>query len=318
MKTKLMVLGLLLSACGTRVETSLLVTVNWSDAPDLVVLEFIGPSAGQSIRLPSALPTDALTSGQTARILVSDAQVGQMLTLTVNGLNRDFAVVSTGTAQSPTVAQNKELAMAVTLEKAAPPDAGVCLGPIEVRPATGVFVVGCSSGASCLACNATADRCVNGACSCGDSGAPCGPGLLCVRNATGASCVCSLLSGCQGCCSATGACLPYATSQTKTACGAAGNTCVDCPGPANQCAQGVCTARVSCTSGAACASANECGLTSFPSCREPIGRCVACDVFRSNKCAATGCACGNSEACSGAQRCLQNASKTDFECRALN
>jgi hypothetical protein len=270
-------------------------------------LEFDGPMMKQKTTLPVGVPTNALSPPQTARILVPAVDVGQTLELTVKGLNRDSALVLTATSTSPVVVENQETSMTVTLGAPPPvdagsPDAGYCLGPIQVTSLAGFYVVGCEAAATCSACGVGADRCVAGACACG-TGAPCGAGLMCVRDNTGvASCRCNQFSGCQGCCASDQKCVPLA-DEGDARCGAGGFACEACAALFS-CTLGVCGVGSACKVANKCASGKQCVSAMAPNCGAPGDRCVSCDLYRSNGCLPTGeCGCGGLASCPKAQVC---------------
>ena len=292
----------LVFSCGPKPDTALVVTVKWPATNDIFVLEFSGPAAGESTRVPASVPANPLTSDQTARILVAESEAGKMLAVTVSGLNHDLAPAWVGSATSPAIVASKETAMTVTL---GPVDAGYCFGPYEASKQAGLYIVGCeTNGNACTSCGTGSDRCIAGACSCGTHAA-CGPGLLCVRDGSGAAiCACSTLSNCQGCCNGTTECVPYA-SQDKTKCATAGNQCERSCNLA--CTSGACAALDLTCTGARCLSGTKCQNIAFPTCLEAgTKRCMACDVYRSNLCSASGgCVCGpNMQVCTANQLCL--------------
>ena len=306
-------------SCSSKLDTALVVTVKWPAASDLFVLEFVGPAAGESSRLPGSVPANPLSGDQTARILVADAEAGKMLTVSVNGLNHDLAPVWAGSAVSPAIVLNQETPLTVTLERfdAGEPDAGYCFGPYEASRQSGLYVVGCETTANaCSACGTGSDRCTAGTCSCGTHVA-CGPGLICIRDTSGAAiCACNTLSNCQGCCNGATECTAY-DAQAKSACGSAGLACDKNCNLA--CSNGACGALDLCT-GSRCISGSRCQAISFPTCFEATGkRCVACDVYRSNLCSPTGgCVCGpNMQVCTANQLCLPAGPNSSFICASL-
>lgn len=182
-------------------------------------------------------------------------------------------------------------------------------------------------GTSCLACDTTkADQCLNGACSCGPSGSPCGPGLVCIGNV----CTCSGASGCNGCCSNAKTC--EGTLAFPTKCRGSANSCVACNslttdgcaaatgacacgnnppcGAGQQCVGGQCKCTsTSCASG--CCGPNETCVSppTDTSCGTAGNACMAC-TGNTDRCTSGQCTCGNGPACTGGQVCCAGTCKS--------
>ncbi len=198
---------------------------------------------------------------------------------------------------------------------------GCCSGAL----CTARSVSSCGApGMACAACPPTADRCSNGACACGTTGALCAPGQRCVAG----SCQCDSTSCLSGCCSGD-VCLP----PTYPTCGSApGGACSKCNGStADQCTAGQCT----CGTAAACAPGQNCvggacvcNGSSCPGgccsdggvCTTPPGvsacglggdSCTSCDPVFSNDCSSGKCKCGTDVPCAVGQRCLGNSCVCD-------
>ncbi len=312
---------LVLASCAAKTDTSVLVTVTWSGSPDIFVLEFDGPT--EKTRLPANVPSEPLGSGQTARILVSDDQVGKTLGIVVRGLNRDLVAKFEGMGLSPTIVKNEEVPLSVTLGRvesdagvadagtpdAGSPDSGVCFGPVQPRDAggTGVVLVACNaSGTSnCQFCGIAADRCLNGQCSCGGKGA-CPLGTRCFHTADGnAACVCDQASNCQGCCGGN-ACHPF-SEQAADRCGTAGNECKAC-NSSSTCNSGLCVGTIQLCGAQKCASSGDCVAKGWPTCGDGTAgqACAACDITRSNGCenGLGACACGSGKQCAADEVCF--------------
>lgn len=148
-------------------------------------------------------------------------------------------------------------------------------------------------GAACVACPPLlADRCLAGACACGN-GAPCAAGQRCL----GGQCVCDPVSCPLGCCKGI-ACL----APSPTSCGTAGAACVTCA-QGNSCDRGVCSGCAAnckgCCSGEACNQA-----PSHQNCGANGSICLVCDPLRSDACTVGACTCGGGPACASGQACV--------------
>lgn len=180
----------------------------------------------------------------------------------------------------------------------------------------------CGAGPPCTDASG-GDRCLAGACHCGD-GAACGAGLECLQRA----CQCTAAS-CGGCCQA-GRCI---TAPTSAACGTGGAACLDCGASAcsgGQCVSALCSAAncpSGCCAGAQCLNGREtnaCGAggRACSSCGQ-----AACDAgVCAQRCGPTNCrGCCVNGACVGGTADLacgkdgatcRNCNLTDDKCRS--
>src|SRR5262245_37856912 len=106
-------------------------------------------------------------------------------------------------------------------------------GPLADACQAGTCV--CGTGPPCS--SVQADQCVSGICQCGGV-IECTTGSLCV----GGNCQCSAATGCAGCCSTAGRCLP---GTSRGACGVGGDPCVPCA-LREACEGGTCVCTTTC------------------------------------------------------------------------
>jgi len=303
-------LALALLSCDAN-GTTFFEAVAWQDGWPIFALRFSGDASGQpvfSTQTRPDPPTGLLHPTQSVRILLSDAFDGELVNLTVEGLQDDGGVNARGSAMA-TVVKGREVNVAVELSQGGI-DAGICecatgcckAGEKTCATNGGVFFCPRTPGSVCgaLECGAqSANRCSNG-CACGSQG-PCGPGLRCAGAGANAQCVCDAESGCTGCCANGNTCIELG-GESKATCGLGGSGCSEC---STACALGVCDGLMSCGS-SQCRSGSGCEPAQWPRC-EKAGLCVACDATRSSQCG-TGsepCLCGAmTTACDGGSICV--------------
>lgn len=321
--------------------TSLFVTVNFDEAMGISQLkvDVVGNKGAiaPAHLLPDA-PKPGLTSGQTVRLLLSNALAGTTVTVRVEGID---AATSLALGEASAVVRlGYEVDVAVQLSKLGecgptrPCGAGqTCVDTLCVCNAASC-PSGCCQGTQCLdrslaACAAagaacqscdsvSANRCsATGTCSCGD-GPACSGGQRCV----GGLCVCDSTSCPAGCCQGT-------SCQTRglSNCGINGASCVGCDssvadncgadgtcrcGATPTCGQGQTCTQGTCTGGscngsncpAGCCVNGACQARTLSSCGAGGSSCTTCEPTRADACTVTGvCVCGNGPGCAVGQGC---------------
>ncbi|RKH31984.1 hypothetical protein D7Y13_32875 [Corallococcus praedator] len=246
-----------LAACrdpAAAAGTALFVTTEFEPSLNLTQLRVSGTVAGGMDVPASMIPEAAdrtLQSGETFRVLLTDAANGAQATVRVEGL-RNGTVLATGEA-SATVRDGYEVEVTVRLASGTNPDGGTsdggsgtfCLdckngccrdgvctsatfrtcgaggvacsdcSTLKADTCTAQGTCGCGNGP---ACGANAGSCFAGRCICGFGGA-CGPGLACMDGV----CRCDP-STCAGCCDGN-SCLD---GRDKNQCGKNGTDCKKC------------------------------------------------------------------------------------------
>jgi hypothetical protein len=237
-------LGVLCGACRDSVGTALYVTIEFPPNVNMDQLRVSGTVAGSGIG-PQLLPDQPdrlLANGETFRVLLNSAPDMAQAELQVEGLNKGERVAF-GTAQVQ-VQEGSEVDVTVRLEPKPGdfcpncPDgccmSGICTtstfntcgtGGVACKACDRDTTDTCSSEGACTcgqgpACDPRiANRCVAGACRCGNN-APCGAGLVCESG----QCVCNATS-CSGCCSSSTVCEP---GNARDKCGKDGAVCKKC------------------------------------------------------------------------------------------
>jgi hypothetical protein len=251
--------AVLLTSCrdpAAASGTALYVTTEFDPTLLLTQVRVWGSVDGGQSFGPHVLPEQPdrlLHTGETLRILLGEAANGSQARVLVEGL-RDNVVLARGEGTTQ-VRDGYEVDMTVQLASSTPPaDEGTfcpgcdgccyngyctkssfqtcgqggvaCMTCDETRAdaCDGRGVCVCGTGPACTGVNV--DRCDNGQCKCGSSGA-CGPGQECVNG----TCLCTS-SSCSGCCAGT----TCESGTAKDKCGKGGEACHKCD---RTCAPGV-------------------------------------------------------------------------------
>jgi hypothetical protein len=311
-------LALVLLSCDplTANGTTFFAAVAWQDGWPIFALRFSGDASGQPVfntQTRPDPPAALLHPTQSVRILLSDAFDGELVNLTVEGLQDDGGVNARGSAMA-TVTKDREVNVAVELSQGGIDGGTLCECPTgcckagEKGCATngGVFFCPRTAGSVCsgIQCSVlSANRCGNG-CTCGMGGA-CGPGLRCEGTGMNATCACDPTSACSGCCANNTTCI-QAGGEDISNCGNGGSACDNCN--ARCLDAGVCDLLMSC-GGGMCHTGKSCQPAQWPRC-ERLGLCVACDPLRSDQCSSSGisvepCQCGaTGAACDAGTFCV--------------
>jgi len=285
--------------CQSSESTSLYVRVDFDPNLTITQLRLTGAIADQVVFGPADRPEregPALKTGQAVRILLRDSLDGQRILVWIDGLLQGVAVAST--TGDTLIRRGAEVTLDLRLDGPPRVDGGYACGSCanaccsDGACHSSDFAHCGTDGGACVACQASADQCVNGRCRCG-AGDSCRPGQVCVQGA----CRCTPASCSRGCCSGDN-CL---SGGEASACGSAGQPCQPC-GSSESCDGGACSGcAASCPNG--CCSGRSCREPSLESCGTGGRACEACDDRVADRCAGGECRCGSGPACAPGQRC---------------
>ena len=214
---RLFVVGLgafaLAAGCGRAgAPTALAVRVTFEPplAPTQLSITVAGTDGAVlgPVTLPEVPQSAALSSGQTARLLVPDALAQQRAQVRVAGLAEGRLLAQGAAAAQPRLGEDVEVTVALSesfFEGGCPacdggPPATACVGSCDALADAG----------SCGPCDPmVADACVGGSCQCGEHAA-CAVGQQCVDG----ECRCTEASCAGGCCEDE-ACVPPSAKKSK-------------------------------------------------------------------------------------------------------
>jgi hypothetical protein len=241
------VLCISLGGCS-ETGTALLLEIDASAVPGVEQFHVVGRRDGLLVFGPTIRPetaNGALEGKQTLRVLLPDEVAGAPLTVAADGLIAGQST-AVGEATADPI-RGREVQVPIVLAASPTPcsgcdgccNSGQCLAPSvaacgvggvgcfpcdpvladQCRSSPGTGFCGCGTGPQCQRAFG-ADRCVNGACVCGNTTAPCAEGQFC----TNGVCQCTDRS-CPGCCDAANTCR---FGNANTACGTGGALCTTC------------------------------------------------------------------------------------------